>query len=578
MRRGLPFVGFALTASLALLAGTASAQEGILAGLQKSIGSTFSTISTTTTSASGAVTKTDSTNFYPSLYLNFDTLVYPNLRMNAGGVFEINWLSTTTDGTELSSTIARNRPFFLLRSTNPVLSPGFGYFRREDRARTTGFSTIKLVNDEYAAYLGWNPAGGPRSEFQFIRDHTFDADRVFQDTVRSYGSLTSNYSYKGLGADYLGSYLDTDDRLKGVETQQVSHSGRASYSGAFVKKRLLLNASYNIAYQDMKTTAHGAGDEVAFPLTPSSGLSGVSDTPVTARLSQNPALIDGNLTVGAGIDIGVPAQPSEGQLRNIGVEFLNGAEVNRFLVWVDRPLPVEISNAFSWEIYSSPDNIVWRRESFVSVAPFDPFENRFEVDFPNVSARYVKVVTRPLSAAVPDSARYGDIFVTEMQSFIRRRAGEGTSRLTQTTHVVNADVRMRLLDAPALFYEGFYLYNGPDAFGRSTDTFSNGLSVNHSFARMFSAYARAAREQGSEPQGYTVANVANATLTFNPIPTFRSSLLYTGRDEEVAGSLPPGGGCSSRTRRNSTGASTSRAVSAGTSRRGKRARSCTTGS
>jgi hypothetical protein len=524
-----------LSASLSLFAHAASAQEGIFAGLQKSVESTFSSVSTTTTFASGAVTKTDSTNIYPSLNLNFDSLVYPSLRLNAGGVFEINWLSTTSNGVGASSTISRNRPFVLLRSTNPVISPGFGYFRREDRSRASGASDIKLVNEEFAAYLGWNPVGGPRSEFQFLRTHTFDGARTFQDVTRRFGSLTSNYAYEGFGAYYLGSYLDTDDQLRGIETRQVFQSGRTSYSDSFIQKRLLVNAAYHINYQDLRTTARGTGDEVAFPLIPSAGLAAISDTPVTVRLTENPALIDGNLTAGAGIDIGVPAQPTDSQARNIGLEFLNGGEVNRFLVWVDRQLPVDIANSFSWEIYSSPDNVVWRRESIVSVAPFDPFENRFEIVFPTVSARYVKVVTRPLSAVVADSSRFEDIFVTELQAFVRRRAGEGASRQTQTTNVVNADVRMRILDTPSLYYEGLYLYNGPDAFGRSTDTISNGLSVNHVFARVFSAYARAAREQGSRPQGYTVANVANATLTYNPISTFRSSLLYTGRDEQVAG-------------------------------------------
>ena len=119
-------------------------------------------------------------------------------------------------GGTTDSTITRNRPFFLLRSTNPVFSPGIGYFRREDRARTAGLSDVKLVNDEYAAYLGWNPAGGPQSDFQFLRTHTFDGERAYQDVTKDFGSLVSNYTYRNLGAYYRGSYLDTDDQLDGA--------------------------------------------------------------------------------------------------------------------------------------------------------------------------------------------------------------------------------------------------------------------------------------------------------------------------------------------------------------------------
>lgn len=518
-----------------LLAKPAAAQDGIFTGMQKGLESVFSSVSTTTTFASGLVAKTETRNVYPALRLNLDSLLYPNLRLNAGGVFEINMFSTTTNGLTTDSTISRNRPFFLLRSTNPILSPGFGYFRREDRARTAGFPAVKLVNDEYAGYLGWNPIGGPRSDFQFLRTHTFDDDRALQDVTRRFGSLVSNYTVENLTADYRGAYLRTDDRLEALETRQLSHTGRVSYSGAFIERRLVWNGTYNISYQDFRTAGRGERGEVPLPVAPFAALAALSDTPVTARLSDVPQLADGNLTAGAGIDLGLAVAPENTQARNIGLDFLNPAEVSRILIWVDRELPADVANAFSWEIYSSRDNVIWNREAAVSAVPFGPFENRFQIDFPVVTARYLKVVTRPLTAVVPDAARFADIFVTEMQAFLRQAAGDVSSRVEQTTHLVNTDVRLRILDAPSLFYEGFFLYNGPSAFGTSTATLSNGVSVNHAFGRIFSAYARAAREQGSEPRGDRVATITNATLTVDPIPTFRSSVLYTGQDERVDG-------------------------------------------
>jgi len=107
--------------------------------------------------------------------------------------------------------------------------------------------------------------------------------------------------------------------------------------------------------------------------------------------------------------------------------------------------------------------------------------------------------------------------------------------LTQTTHIVNADVRMRLLDAAALYYEGSYFYNGPDLFGRHTDTMSNGFSANRSFGRIFSVFGRVAREQGSEFDGDRTATVTNATLTIEPSAALRTSLLWNGMDERIGG-------------------------------------------
>jgi hypothetical protein len=530
-------LSLAVTGSLALLPTPAAGQEGIFGGMQKGVESVFSSVETTTTLASGAVTRTTTNNVYPSLTLNLDALVYPSLRLNAGGVFEWNMLSTEIDGSSTSSTIARNRPFFLLRSTNPLLSPGIGYFRREDRARTRGFPSVKLVNEEYAAYVGWNPVGGPQSDFQFLRTNTFDGERVFQDVAKDFGSLVSNYTYKNLAAYYRGAYLKTDDAINGLVTDQISHAARTAYSGAFIAKRLLWNASYDISHQDLTTSATGAGGEVALPLVPFSGLSSLSDTPVISRLSQNPLLVDANLTAGAGINLGLPPSAVDAQARNIGLDFLTTTEVNRLLIWVDRDLPVEISNSFSWEIYSSTDNLTWRRETIVSAAPFGPFERRFEIDFTSITARYVKVVTRPLSAVVPDAPRFPDILVTEVQPFLRRLADDARDRLVQTTHLINTDVRFRILDRPSVFYEGYYLNNHHEGFGTSTDTLSNGVSVSHAFGRICSVYARGAREQGTQPQGYRVATITNATFTVDPVPTFRSSILYAGQDERI-GELP----------------------------------------
>ena len=528
--------GTLVLAALAVLVARPSvAQEGIFAGMQKGVDLAFASVETITTSATGAMTKTRTRSVFPALTLNIDSLIYPALRLNAGGVFELNVQSTNIEGRDLDSTITRNRPFFVLRSTSPVFAPGIGYFRREERARVSGGSDIKLVNDEVSGYLGWNPAGGPRTDFQVVRTHTFDGTRAYQDITKLFGSALSSYTNRNLAVHYRGSYLDTDDGINRLQTRQVIHGARITDSESLLGQRLQWNGAYHINYRDVTTAAEGDGGEVSLPVNPFAGLSALSDVPGTARLSQNALLIDANLTASAGVDLGVAVPPDNVQPRNIGIDFLNRAEVNRITVWVDRDLPLEVARAFTWEIYSSQDNVIWRRDATVAAAPFDPFEHRFEIDFPGIVTRYVKVVTRPLSAAVPDASRFADIFVTEIQAFLRQPAGDAATRLTQTTHLVNSDVRMRILDAPAFYYEGFVFYNGPDTLGTSTTTVSNGFSANHSFARIFSVYGRAARELGWEPRGDRTATVTNATLTVDPIPTFRSSLLYTGQDETVDG-------------------------------------------
>lgn len=534
MLRGAAGFTFVVTGSLALLGGRASAQ-GVFAGMQRIVEFGSTSVSTTNTLGSGVVVKTGTTSYLPALRLNLNALVYPNLRLNTGGVFELNIATTSINGIKTDSTITSNRPFFLLQSTNPVLSPGVGYFRREAASRTAGLSDVKLVNEERAAYLGWKPGGGPQSDFQFLKTHTFDGEKAFQDVAKDFGSLASLYTHRNLSLNYRGSYLNTDDRIARLQTRQVTHAIHGDYSRSFLKKRLLWNAAYTVNRLGLTTAAQGTGGEVALPVTPFAGLSSMSDTPVTAKLSANGPLVDSNLTAGAGVNLGLPASPADAQLRNIGLDLLTPTEVNRFLIWVDRELPAGIANAFSWEIYSSPDNVIWKREATVSATPFGPFENRFQIDFPSIIARYVKAVTRPLSAVVPESSRFQEILVTEMQAFLRKSAEEAGGRMTRNTDLLNTDVRFRILDTPTVYYEGFFLSNGANGFGTRTETLSNGLSMNHAFARIFSAVARWAREQGTQPRGYRVATLTSATLTVEPFPTLRSSFLYSGQDEEIAG-------------------------------------------
>ncbi len=536
--RGAVAGSLALTCALALRPDALSAQQGLAEGLRTIVDTHVTLVTTTTTTPSGTV-KTTTQNLFPRLTVDTQALLFPSLRLSAGGVFEISLSDAESSGTftngiqETSSSIARLRPYVELRSTSPVLSPGIGYYRRENRTRLGRQPAVTLVSEDYAGYLGWKPEGLPQSDLQFVRTKTFDNERAFEDSTRDFGSIITRYAYQGLNVHYQGAYLDTTDRIDRLETRQVTHGGRADYSTDLFANRLRWNASYAANRQDLTTVASGDGGEVALPVVAFAGLSIVSDTPGTARLTPNPALIDGNLTASAGINLGVQGLGADAQARNLGLDFLRPTEVNRLRVWVDRELPAEIARAFSWEVYTSIDNLVWSRETVVSVAPFGPFEQRFEVDFRAVAVRYLKLVVRPLSATVIDASRYPEILVTELQPFLVESADEVRGELTRTNQMLNTDVRLLLLEAPSLYYEGSYWRRDVNVPGQDSDTLSNGLSITHRFAGMVAAYARGAYEQGTEPQGRRTARVSNATLTIDPIPTLTSSILYTGLDERI---------------------------------------------
>ena len=457
------------------------------------------------------------TNFEPSLTLNVDSLVYPNLRLNTGGVFGISKAYSESLfpagglGTETDSTITRLRPFFLLRSTNPVFSPGVGFFRREDRARTAGFAGIKLVNDDYAAYLGWKPEGGPQSDFQFVQNqHVRRQPRVpgHDEGPRLAHLQLQLQEPVGLLQRVVSRHDRPPPRLRD-RADLERRTSRATRAPSSSSDSSGTRSTTSTTWTSRPGPA-GQSGEVDLPLIPNAGLATFSDTPVTAALVANPLLIDGNLTAGAGIDLGVPAPGT--RMRRPGTSAstsLNRTEVNRLLVWVDRELPVRGRQVVHVGGLQQPRQPVWRRETVVSAAPFGPFENRFEID---LSRRH-----RPLRQGRDPTALGGGAGLVAVHRHPRDRAAGVSSggrpepsatSCAQTIHTVNTDVRMRLLDAPSLFYEGFYLYNGPDRAGTEArtrcrtacrSTTRSAASSRSTRARRVRAAAPIPRATGSPP-------------------------------------------------------------------------------
>jgi len=158
--------------------------------------------------------------------------------------------------------------------------------------------------------------------------------------------------------------------------------------------------------------------DVDTKITPTQGLSSIDDTPDDGpALSVNPALIDGNLVISAGLDIGLGGD--ESTLTNIGLDLGLPTDILKIQLWVDRRLTAAVSNSFSWAVYTSPDNIdtsTWTQVATLFPAPFDTVENHFDITFPRVTTRYIKVVTRPMSPLVPGAAGFPNIFITEVDS------------------------------------------------------------------------------------------------------------------------------------------------------------------
>jgi hypothetical protein len=496
---------------------------------------TYTDFTSKTTDSSGRSIKTETRDFYQRYSLLVDKTIFPKLKFDLQATFEKDLQKFKIGDQDVTDTTnTRFRPYARLTLQDPLYTAGIGYYQKLDTSR---LPTVTATQEDYEAFLGWRPVGFPTLDARYTRTNTYDKDRNFLDNTKDNVAVTSQYSYKGLDLRYFGTYTDTKARVAGLDTTDTTNDIRGSYANSLLDGRLRFNATYDYTRSETNATSTGQGGTVSLQVFPFQGLSINNDTPTLVALASNTSLIDANLVASAGINIGLPPLAGDLRLRNIGLDFFNQTDVNNLLVWVDRDLPAAIANSFSWDIYTSTDNLNWTFFRTVTPAPFGPFQNRFEIDFQNVRARYIKVVVRPLQGAVVGSALYPDIFVTELQAFLKQ-AVSGTSnkvKFTSDSQVGNAGLKYRLLDIPLLYFDSSYFYTKRNPDGQETWTLSNGLSVNHRLSDIYTVAGRLAFENGTETSNTRTAWVYDATLLANFLRTLTSSLVLSGRNEDVGG-------------------------------------------
>lgn len=480
----------------------------------------------------GSTTRVDS---YTQRYnLSLLTNPLPALRLTAGSLFEQQFSRSSIEGPGKNSTLTTWQPSIDLALLNPVYNAGIGYSRREESTHATSVPTTKQINDDYRILIGWRPVDLPTTDLQLTRTDRYDPLRIQQDTSTDRAALSLRYlPVKDLDLRYQFVYNDVTDRLQHLEVKETTNTGRASYSGQFLDKRVSLFTNYNVSAQSVSTSTSGNGF-VDFQLFPAFGLFSLNDTPQAGTLPQNSPLIDGNTAVSGGVNIGVTPSPGDTR-RNLGVDFFSETEINRIMVWTDREIPAAIASTYSWEIYTSSDNVTWTLWRTLASAPFGPFENRFELLFDTVKTRYIKVVTRPLSQVaatlVPTFRNPDRIFVTELQTFLRRPAAETRGETSTMSHMYSLDVKARILDSPSLYYNGSFFMTVGGIPSTLRYTLSNGLNVNHPLTDKLTVTGRVAREDIEEVNGHTVGYAYDASLRATPLKTVSNTLLYSGRTD-----------------------------------------------
>jgi hypothetical protein len=489
------------------------------------------------TDAGGLTTETRTEAFFQRYRLHYDAMLYPQLNLFAG----INFEKTTFDNRDMKATYTNLMPRTALTLRTPLYSAGVSFDKREQETKTQGQSSTAVRTTE-SAFLGFTPLDLPTLDLRFSRMHTYDELRRSADVLQRTFSVSSAYRpVKNLDLSYMTSFNDRTDRLNISETEQRTESARAAYGNVFFDRRATFSTSYTINRQDT-TVVRPGNDALRFQVFPFAGLAGISDPPAAGALAATPAVIDGNVTAGTGINIG--QQPSFGgdtRLRNIGLDFGVEAEVKHVFVWVDRPLPDSIAVTFSWDIYVSSDNLTWSLHQHLNSAPFGAFDNRFEITVNDVKTRYIKVVTRPLSAAqpVPPGVDVSAIFVTELQAFFDRPASDVTRETEITTEVNDLNLRVNIerTERRTVYYDLYYQNVRRSGDFGSSSLFTNAIGANQRFSEAVTGTARISRELNDNVYGtqgrrsYTVYD-GSLMAIWNSLPKLNHNAMLTGTRRE----------------------------------------------
>jgi hypothetical protein len=502
--------------------------------------------------ASGATTDTNSLAFAQRYRLSLDRSVYESVRLSLAGTYEEPRVWSSGGGISNEFVTRRWNGDANLAWGGQALSGSLTYSRHQERSEawttTEGqprsfFGSPKLESEAYAAFLGWRPIDLPTISLRVARMNEFDSPRETRDSTTDTASVTAEYQpAKPIDFGYTAGYTDSVDRLHGSELTGVSQAARVAYHDRWFGRTTTF-ISYNVANSVQDVSTHGLGGEISTPRPPAAGLSLVETFPATPTLNTltpNPALVDGSVTDSAGINLGFSRSLAGDTVpRDVGLQFTEPVKpLNTLFVWVDKQLPSEVSSAVVWTAYQSSDNQTWTPLTVTKVV-FGLFVNRFEITIQQTTAKYVKVVARPVAFSATADPRYADIFVTEVQAFLVVPAATVAGRSTSTNSGINATATTRILDSPSLMHDVSFTLGSSGVLPLEDPgwTLTNGLGVSHRFNPTLTGGARVSRSDQGGSIGHLGQWSWGGSLAAEPLPSLGAGFSYGGTETDSSAGI-----------------------------------------
>jgi hypothetical protein len=471
----------------------------------------------------GETTETTSTVRRQRYFLNFSRQFYPYLVFSGGGNFALEKTGSEFEGGSTETEKTTVRPHLELKLLNPVFQTGIGYLDSEIRREVDGEQGTTQSLTTYYTFLSLKPDSWPDLDLRYSRTYR-SKEPATTDRLEELTTAHTNYQFEGGNVDYNFTLNESEDRKNDFTTQTRSHIAKIQYASSHLNGKLSMNTGYWFTHSE--TDLQGTGSAL-IPQLRSAGLFSLDLTPEDGpALEPIGGLIDGNLVAPTSIDIGLAGD--ETTLSNIGLDLGFETKVDTIYLWVDRELTPEVSSSFTWSIYTSDDNTddsEWQLLTTISPGIFGSFENRFELPFPEVTTRFIKVTVTPLLPSVPGSGAFNNIFVTEMEIFTTITSEDGFS---STSHNLNYNLGWRASDRTSVGYDWFYRNRQSSPADTESSSMTNGVYLNHTLSDTFTASVRVSRQDRDEPSGLSWTSNYSTALRANYMRTFNQTLTYSG--------------------------------------------------
>jgi hypothetical protein len=488
----------------------------------------------TTTDQSGRSEAAGNDALTEQLRFSVERRMWPQLLFQSTGQLEQDWASLTPGGSVFDGSSRAALLNTSLTLNAAVFRGALAWTHQTAQFDSLGSRSTSILDTE-SALLGWRPDGFPqwtlRFENRWQRDPTLASEDLHTYTTQAIAS----WALKNVSLSYSGTASKQVDNVAASSLWTLTNSIQASAQGRAFGDRTTLSAG--LLANDLRSTveALGAGSTRTTQVLAAGGLSLVEAFPATPALDQpvaNPALIDGNTTASAGLNLGfAPALAGDLSLRDVGLAFPDAAQqVNLLWLWVDKRLPTVVwqSLAASFAVYQSDDSLHWTQVSLSGPVRFGAFDNRFELPIVSIGARYLKVVCAPLGAAVTTDKTYSDIFLTELQAnLVEQLSGPGSWQgRTTATAQLSAHTALTAELSHDLSLQG----RSPlGSGGPNTWVITNALSFSKKLLKPLLFGARASRQDSDAGSGHNDESQLAASLSFTPIGAMSQSATWGAR-------------------------------------------------